>query len=151
MGATGGKALYPDKKALLITADGGRSNGVRNRLGKPQWQEVATDEQLAITLVPSPPATSTWTKIEHRLFAFISITWRATPLTSLEVVVALIAQTTPKQGLPITALKDRHLDPTGRQVTDEELAARHLRREAFQGAGNSTILPQAASSSGQRI
>ncbi len=146
-----GKALYPGKKALLITADGGGSNGVRNRLWKKKLQELANEEQLAITVAHYPPATSKWNKIEHRLFSFISINWRAKPLTSLEVVVELISHTTTEEGLTVTALKDSKTYPTGTKVTDEELAALHLLRDTFHGEWNSTILPQASPSSGQLI
>lgn len=146
-----GKALYPGKKHLLITADGGGSNGVRNRLWKKKLQDLATEEQLAITVVHYPPATSKWNKIEHRLFSFISINWRAKPLTSLEVVLELISQTTTNEGLTVTALKDSHTYPTGMKVSDEELAALHLLREAFHGEWNYTILPQPSLSSGQLI
>jgi len=146
-----GKALYPGKKALLITADGGGSNGVRNRLWKKMLQEFANDEQLAISVVHYPPATSKWNKIEHRLFSFISINWRATPLTSLEVVLELISHTTTKEGLTVTALSDSHTYPTGRKVTDEELAALHLFRDVFHGEWNCTLLPQASPAAGQLI
>jgi len=146
-----GKALYPGKKTLLITADGGGSNGVRNRLWKQQLQELADDEHLAISVVHYPPATSKWNKIEHRLFAFISINWRAKPLTSLEVVLELISQTTTDEGLTVTALKDSQSYPTGRKVTDEELAALHLLRDVFHGEWNYTILPHSVPSSGQLI
>ena len=146
-----GKALYPGKKALLITADGGGSNGVKNRLWKKMLQAFATDEQLAISVVHYPPATSKWNKIEHRLFSFISINWRATPLTSLEVVLELISQTTTKEGLIVTALKDSQTYPTGRKVSDEELAALHLIRDAFHGEWNYTILPQALPAADQLI
>ncbi|GAC1389761.1 MAG: hypothetical protein NVSMB38_04990 [Ktedonobacteraceae bacterium] len=108
-----GQALYPDRKALLITADGGGSNGVRNRLWKKKLQDLANEEQLAISVVHYPPATSKWNKIEHRLFAFISINWRATPLTSLEVVLELISHTTTAEGLTVMALKDSKTYPTG--------------------------------------
>jgi transposase len=137
-----GKALYPDKKQLLITADGGGSNGVRNRLWKKMLQELANEEQLSITVAHYPPATSKWNKIEHRLFSFISINWRAKPLTSLEVVLELISHTTTNEGLRVTALKDSHPYPTGRKVTDKELAAINLVRDSFHGEWNSTIKPQ---------
>ena len=137
-----GKMLYPDKKELLITADGGGSNGVRNRLWKKQLQELANEEQLSITVAHYPPATSKWNKIEHRLFSFISLNWRAKPLTSLEVVLELISQTTTKEGLTVRALKDSNTYPTGRKVTDEELAALNLVRDAFHGEWNYTIKPQ---------
>jgi len=78
-----GTALYPDKKGLLITADGGGSTGVKNRLWKKKLQDLGHEEQLAITVSQDPPATSKWNKVEHRLFSFISINWRATQLTSL--------------------------------------------------------------------
>jgi transposase len=137
-----GKALYPDHKELLITADGGGSNGVKNRLWKKKLQELANEEQLTITLAHYPPATSKWNKIEHRLFSFISINWRAKPLTSLEVVLELISHTTTKEGLVVTALKDSNTYPTGIKVSDEELAALNLSRDSFHGEWNYTIRPQ---------
>jgi len=139
---TCGKALNPGKTELLITADGGGSNGVKNRLWKKKLQELANEEQLTITVVHYPPATSKWNKIEHRLFAFISINWRATPLTSLEVVLELISHTTTKEGLAVTAIKDSHTYPTGITVSDDELAAINLSRHAFHGEWNYTIKPQ---------
>jgi transposase len=137
-----GKALYPDKSHLLITADGGGSNGVRNRLWKKKLQELANEEQLSITVAHYPPATSKWNRIEHRLFSFISINWRAKPLTSLEVVLELISHTTTNEGLTVTALKDSNLYPTGLKVTDDELAALNLVRASFHGEWNYTIKPQ---------
>lgn len=146
-----GKALYPGKQALLITADGGGSNGVRNRLWKKKLQDLADKEHLAITVAHYPPATSKWNKIEHRLFSFISINWRAKPLTSLEVVLELISHTTTNEGLTVTALKDSRTYPTGMKVTDDELAALNLVRDAFHGEWNYTILPHPLPSSGQLI
>ncbi len=137
-----GKALYPDKKQLLITADGGGSNAVRNRLWKKKLQDLANEEHISITVAHYPPATSKWNKIEHRLFSFISINWRAKPLTSLEVVLELISHTTTNEGLTVTALKDSNIYPTGRKVTDEELATLNLVRASFHGEWNYTIKPQ---------
>lgn len=139
-----GKALYPDKKELLITADGGGSNGVKNRLWKKKLQDLANEEQLAITVVHYPPATSKWNKIEHRLFSFISINWRAKPLTSLEIVLELISHTTTKEGLEVIAVKDSQGYPTGLKVTDEELAALNLLRDPFHGEWNYTIRPHSS-------
>jgi hypothetical protein len=136
-----GKALYPGKKEVLITADGGGSNGVKNRLWKKKLQELVDEDQLAITVVHYPPATSKWNKIEHRLFSFISINWRAKPLTSLEVVLELISHTTTKEGLVVTACKDSNTYPTGIKVSDEELAALNLSRDPFHGEWNYTIKP----------
>jgi Rhodopirellula transposase DDE domain len=137
-----GKALYPGKSELLITADGGGSNGVRNRLWKKKVQDFANEEHLTITVAHYPPATSKWNKIEHRLFSFISINWRAKPLTSLEVVLELISHTTTTEGLTVTAVKDSQTYPTGLKVTDEEVARLHLLRDAFHGEWNYTIKPQ---------
>lgn len=139
-----GKALYPDKKELLITADGGGSNGVKNRLWKKKLQDLANEEQLAITVVHYPPATSKWNKMEHRLFSFISINWRAKPLTSLEIVLELISHTTTKEGLEVIAVKDSQGYPTGLKVTDEELAALNLLRDPFHGEWNYTIRPHSS-------
>jgi DDE family transposase len=137
-----GKVLYPGKSDLLITADGGGSNGVRNRLWKKKLQDLANEEQIAITVAHYPPATSKWNKIEHRLFSFISLNWRAQPLTSLEVVLELISHTTTTEGLPVMALKDNQAYPTGLKVTDEDLAALNLFRDSFHGEWNYTIKPQ---------
>jgi len=139
---TCGKALYAGKKELLITADGGGSNGARNRLWKKKLQELANEEHLAITVAHYPPATSKWNKIEHRLFSFISINWRAKPLTSLEVVLELISHTTTKEGLAVTAVKDSNTYPTGLKVSEDELAALNLTRDSFHGEWNYTIKPQ---------
>jgi len=139
---TCGKGLYPGKKELLITADGGGSNGARNRLWKKKLQELANEEHLAITVAHYPPATSKWNKIEHQLFSFISINWRAKPLTSLEVVLELISHTTTKEGLAVTAVKDSNTYPTGLKVSEDELATLNLTRDPFHGEWNYTIKPQ---------
>jgi transposase len=146
-----GKSLYPGKNELLLTADGGGSNGVRNRLWKKQLQDFANEEQLSITVAHYPPATSKWNKIEHRLFSFISINWRAKPLTSFEIVLELLSHTTTKEGLTVTARKDSNSYPTGIKVSEEEIAALHLLRDAFHGEWNYTILPQFSPSSAQVI
>ncbi len=137
-----GKALYAGKKELLITADGGGSNGAKNRLWKQQLQQLANETGLSITVAHYPPATSKWNKIEHRLFSFISIKRLAKPLTSFEVVLELISHTTTKEGLTVTALKDSNTYPTGIKVSDDELAALNLSRNSFHGEWNYTIKPQ---------
>lgn len=143
---TCGKQLYPNQRQLLITADGGGSNGARNRLWKKKLQQLANEEHLSITVCHYPPATSKWNKIEHRLFSFISINWRAKPLTSLEVVLELLSHTSTKEGLLVTAMKDSNVYPIGLKVTDEELAALNLVPDAFHGEWNYTIRPQSSPS-----
>jgi transposase len=137
-----GRDLYPTSKDLFIVADGGGSNGVRNRLWKMQLQRFATETGLRITVCHLPPATSKWNKIEHRLFSYISINWRGKPLTSFETVIELISHTTTKQGLTVTAVKDTNCYPTGIKVSDEDLASLSIVREPFHGDWNYTIQPQ---------
>ena len=136
-----GKGLYPDSQTLLIMADGGGSNGVRNRLWKQQLQGFASEAGLAISVCHLPPATSKWNQIEHRLFSYISINWRGKPLTSLETIIELISHTTTQQGLAVTALKDTHRYPTGIKISDDQMAALHLLPDPFHGEWNYTIHP----------
>ncbi len=136
-----GKEHFAGKYRLFIMADGGGSNGVRNRLWKKKLQDLADAEQLTITVAHYPPATSKWNRIEHALFSFISINWRAQPLTSLEVVLELIVHTTTKEGLTTLALKDSNLYPIGLKVSDDELAALNLIPDSFHGEWNYTISP----------
>jgi hypothetical protein len=137
-----GKKLYPTSEELLIFADGGGSNGTRNRLWKQQVQQFANETGLAITVCHLPPATSKWNKIEHRLFSYISINWRGKPLTSLETIIELISHTTTEEGLTVTAVKDANLYPTGIKVSDEDMAALNISRNPFHGEWNYTIHPQ---------
>lgn len=137
-----GKDLYPRSHELLILADGGGSNGSRNRLWKRQVQHLAIETGLSITVCHLPPATSKWNKIEHRLFSYISINWRGKPLTSLETVIELISHTTTQEGLTVTAIKDTQSYPTGIKVSDDEMAALHLIRDPFHGEWNYTIQPE---------
>jgi len=115
---------------------------VRNKLWKKALQTLANEEQLTITVAHYPPATSKWNKIEHRLFSFISINWRAKPLMSLETVIELISHTSTEEGLHVTAIKDSQTYPTGLNVSDAELKALHIVRDAFHGEWNYTITPQ---------
>ena len=137
-----GQQLYPQAHELLITCDGGGSNGVRSRLWKKELQQLANETHLSLTIAHYPKATSKWNKIEHRLFSFISINWRGKPLRSLETIIELISHTTTQEGLSVTAVKDSNIYPTGRKVTDEELAALNIVRDAFHGEWNYTIKPQ---------
>jgi transposase len=137
-----GKRLYPEKRELLITCDGGGSNGSRNNLWKKKLQEFANEAQLTITVAHYPPGTSKWNKIEHQLFSFISINWRAIPLISLEVVIRLISSTTNDKGLTVTAVSDGNIYPTGIKVTKKEMKSLHIIRDPFHGEWNYLIKPQ---------
>src|SRR5216684_3586908 len=143
-----GQRLYPQKTRLLITADGGGSNAARSRLWKREMQRLANETGLTITVCHFPPGTSKWNKIEHRLFSYISINWRAKPLISLETVIELISHTTTQEGLVVTAIKDANTYPTGIKVSDEELKALHITRADFHGEWNYTFEPEDFASQG---
>jgi transposase len=139
---TMGQARYPNAKRLLITADGGGSNGTRLRLWKLELQRLADELGLAITVCHLPPGTSKWNKIEHRLFSFITQNWRGKPLISHQVIVQLIAATTTKAGLKVRAEIDPNPYQAGIIVKDAELAAVNLSPHRFHGEWNYTIAPK---------
>jgi hypothetical protein len=136
-----GAARYPHARDLLITADGGGSNGYRLRLWKVALQGFADETGLTLRVCHFPPGTSKWNKIEHRMFSFISLNWRGKPLISHEVIVNLIASTRTAQGLAIQAEIDTSRYPKGRKVSDEELAGLNLTRDKFHGEWNYSISP----------
>jgi hypothetical protein len=136
-----GQAAYPRADRLLICADGGGSNGTRVRLWKVALQAFADETGLQVTVCHLPPGTSKWNKIEHRLFAYISLNWRGRPLTSHEVIVELIGATTTRTGLTVQAVRDTGSYPTKIKVSDAELAAVRLTPHAFHGEWNYTIIP----------
>ena len=140
-----GSPLYPDAERLLITADGGGSNGARVRLWKVELQKLSDETGLAISVCHLPPGTSKWNKIEHRLFSHITMNWRAKPLVSHEVIVSLIADTTSTTGLRVESRLDTGEYPQGIKVTDEELASVNIERHEFHGEWNYTIRPRSPS------
>jgi transposase len=137
-----GKEKYPQATRLMITADGGGSNGSRLRLWKLELQMLADETGLAIGVSHFPPGTSKWNKIEHRLFSFISKNWRGKPLTSLQVIVSLIAGTTTRKGLKVHAEINDRLYPAGVKVPDKKMALINVRRDTFHGEWNYEILPR---------
>jgi hypothetical protein len=139
-----GRALYPQATRLLITADGGGSNGARVRLWKLELQRLADETGLPIAVCHLPPGTSKWNQIEHRLFSFISQNWRGRPLVSYAVIVSLIAATTTAAGLRVGGQLDTNTYPAGRKVSDAEMARVRLHRDPFHGEWNYTILPGTA-------
>ena len=139
-----GRRLYPKARRLLITADGGGSNGYRLRLWKWELQKLADATGLCLQVCHFPPGTSKWNKVEHRLFSFIASTWRGEPLRDYETVVRLIAGTTTAKGLTVTCRLDRRKYPAGRKVTDEQMARVHLIPQAFHGEWNYIIRPRRA-------
>lgn len=137
-----GRRLYPKVRQLLITADGGGSNGYRLRLWKMELQRLADHMGLALLVCHFPPGTSKWNKVEHRLFSFISSNWRGEPLRDYETVVRLIAGTTTVKGLTVTCRLDRRRYPVGRKVSKEEFATVNVIPDVFHGEWNYTIRPR---------
>jgi hypothetical protein len=137
-----GRERYPDTDSLMITADGGGSNGSRVKLFKLELQKLADETGLSLQVCHFPPGASKWNKIEHRLFCHITQNWRGTPLTSRLVVVELIAATTTKTGLTVRCELDTQLYPKGITVSDEEMASLNIKRDEFHPEWNYTISPR---------
>jgi len=138
---TMGSPLYANADRLIITADGGGSNGSRVRLWKTKLQELANELGMTILVRHFPPGTSKWNKIEHRMFCHITENWRGRPLVSREVVVELIGRTTTAAGLEIKASLDSRSYESGIKVSDEEIENVNLYREEFHGEWNYEIRP----------
>jgi hypothetical protein len=138
-----GGVMYPGAKRLLVTADGGGSNGSRCRLWKLKLQEFADESGLRITVCHFPPGTSKWNKIEHRMFCHITQNWRGRPLVDLECVVNLIGSTTTETGLEIRAELDKKAYPLGRVVAQQEMDSISIVADEFHGEWNYTIRPRA--------
>ena len=137
-----GHERYPDMNRLMITADGGGSNGSRVRLFKIELQTLADETGLTLQVCHYPPGTSKWNKIEHRLFCHITQTWRGTPLVSRETVVELIASTTTQAGLTVRCELDTRDYPKGIKVSDAEMMTLNIEGDAFHPEWNYTISPR---------
>lgn len=137
-----GKSCYAEPTKLLITADGGGSNGSRVRLWKKELQDLANEIDMEISVCHFPPGTSKWNKIEHRLFSYISLNWRGKPLTSYEVVVKLIGSTKTIKGLKVQSELDENTYKKGIKVSDADLKKINLHKDFFHGEWNYTISPQ---------
>ena len=136
-----GSSRYGDIDGILITADSGGSNGHRSRLWKLSLQELVNAIRVPISVCHYPPGTSKWNRIEHRLFSFITLNWRACPLTSLDLIVHLIQTTTTEAGLLVNAALDTALYPTGTKVSNEAFSTINIRPARFHGEWNYTISP----------
>jgi hypothetical protein len=136
-----GRYRYPYAKKLLICADGGGSNGSRNRGWKIHLQEFVNKIGIPITVCHYPPGTSKWNKIEHRMFSFISMNWKGKPLVNYETVVKLIGSTETRNGLKVAVREDKNKYPTGVKFSDEDLAKIHLKPDSLHPKWNYEILP----------
>ena len=137
-----GRQRYPNADRLMITADGGGSNGSRVRLFKIELQKLADETGLTLQVCHFPPGTSKWNKIEHRLFCHITQTWRGKPLTSRLAVVELIAATTTKAGLRVCCELDPRTYPKGIKISDAEMHTLNITGDAFHPEWNYTIAPR---------
>jgi transposase len=136
-----GQASYSKAKKLLITADGGGSNGYRRKLWKIELQNFSNEFDLEITVCHLPPGTSKWNKIEHRLFSFITMNWRGKPLTSFETIVSLIGSTTTSKGLKVKSVLDEAEYKKGIVIDDKEIQKLNIISNDFHGEWNYTIKP----------
>jgi len=134
-----GKQKYPNARRLLITADGGRSNGHRPWLWKHELAKLSAATGLEITVCHYPPGTSKWNKIEHRLFSRITVNWRGRPLETYQTIVNLIANTTTTTGLTVQCELDPNLYPTKMKLTKQQREAIPISRHEFHGDWNYTI------------
>ena len=134
--------MYSEKNKILITADGGGSNGYRVRLWKKELQKFCDESGLEVTVCHFPPGTSKWNKIEHQLFSQISINWRGRPLTNFETIVNLIGSTRTRKGLSVECTLDDNTYKKGIKVSDEEFDQINIYRHEFHGDWNYTIKPK---------
>jgi hypothetical protein len=137
-----GRRHYPEARRLLVCADGGGSNGSRNRTWKYHLQQFADQCGLEVTFCHYPPGTSEWNKIEHRLFSFLSLDWKGQPLVSYQTVVNLIGATRAKTGRRVKAELDIEQDEAGVEIPDEEMERVHLRPHSTNPLWNYTISPR---------
>jgi transposase len=136
-----GQPLYPKATSLLITADGGGSNGYRVRLWKLELQQLANELRIPISVCHLPPGTSKWNKIEHRLFSFITQNWRGKPLITHQVIIELISATTTRKGLQVHSRLDERHYQTNRRVSDKQIETVNLEPDPWHGEWNYTIHP----------
>ncbi|MBI3767870.1 MAG: ISAzo13 family transposase [Deltaproteobacteria bacterium] len=139
-----GKKTYPRAARLLICADAGGSNGNRLRAWKVQLHALATEIGVPITVAHYPPGTSKWNKIEHRLFSFISMNWKGTPLVSYATVVNLIGHTRTRSGLRVKALLDTRAYAVGTKISAGAMRDLQLTPHAFHPEWNYTLAPPPA-------
>src|SRR5215470_5096287 len=137
-----GQQKYPNARRLMITADGGGSNGHRPWLWKFELARLAKATGLEIIVCHYPPGTSKWNKIEHRVFSQITRNRRGRPLETYQTIVNLIANTTTATGLTIRCQLDPNSYPTKIKLTEQQKASIPITRNEFHGDWNYTIHPQ---------
>ena len=136
-----GKKTYPQAHGLYINCDGGGSNGSRNRLFKYQLQQFADQSRLEVHVSHFPPGTSKWNKVEHRLFCYISSSWRGKPRISVETIINLIGNTTTTTGLKVICVKDDNKYEIGIKVSDADFERINIERDKTCPVWNYIIRP----------
>jgi Rhodopirellula transposase DDE domain len=139
-----GRRRYGGARRLLICADGGGSNGSRTRAWKANLLQLADEISMPITVSHYPPGTSKWNRVEHRLFSFISLTWKGQPLWNYECVINLIGATRTRSGLHVKAALDTARYETGVKIADEQIDQQRIHRSSFHPDWNYTLLPKTA-------
>ncbi len=140
-----GKTSYPNKRKLMINADGGGSNGHRLKLWKKELQKFSNEANMQITVCHFPPGTSKWNKIEHKLFSQISLNWKGIPLENYETVINLIGSVKTTKGLIVKAVLDENIYQKGIKVSKTEIEEIMIKRHKFHGDWNYTIMPNCKS------
>jgi hypothetical protein len=136
------KSQPTERKNLLICADGGGSNGSRNRGWKFFLQELADEIGIIITVSHFPPGTSKWNKIEHCMFSFISMNWRGKPLSSYETIIKLIGSTKTKKGFRIDARLDERDYEMGIKIPDEDMVQLNISLHELYPKWNYSLEPR---------
>jgi len=139
-----GRQRYGSARRLLICADGGGSNASRSRAWRANLLELADEIGIPITVSHYPPGTRKWNRVEHRLFSFISLTWKGQPLWNYESVINLIGATRTRSGLEVKALLDTRRYETGVKISDEQIDKQRIRRHKFHPEWNYTLSPRSA-------
>jgi hypothetical protein len=139
---TRGNKDYPDATDIQLFCDSGSSNGSNNRLWKWSLQQFSNQTKLTVHVCHYPPGTSKWNAIEHEMFSFININWRAKPLLAYQVILEYIRHTTTKGGLSIEAVLDTHEYQTGNKISDEHMQEINLTGDAFHPEWNYTLTPR---------
>jgi Rhodopirellula transposase DDE domain len=145
-----GHKRYGQASRLLVVADSGGSNAARSLVFKALLHRFALETGLQITVMHLPPGTSKWNKVEHRLFAQISSTWRGRPLTSLETVIASISATSTRTGMSVTCVLDEADYPTGVTSSWDEIDRLPITFHDFRGSWNYAIAPTPAAPIGTK-
>ncbi len=130
------------QKSLLILADGGGSNGSRNKLWKTSIQKLLCDKyRITVTVCHYPPGTSKYNPIEHRLFSEISKNWAGEPLVDNQTILNFINTTKTTTGLRVKATLDETPYVKGIKISKAEMKKINIKYHDILPQWNYTIFP----------